>query len=80
MGGGAMRTEPITIHVDPDAAKAFKAASDEDRRKLEAMLSLRLIEVVASKESLRDVMDEIGEKARERELTPETPQALLDED
>jgi hypothetical protein len=80
MGGGTMRTEPITINVDPDAAKAFKAASDEDKRKLEALLSLRLIEVAASKESLRDVMDEISKKARERGLTPETLQALLDED
>jgi hypothetical protein len=75
-----MRTEPITIHVDPEAAKVFKAASDEDRRKLEALLSLRLIEVVASKESLRDVMDEISEKAKGRGLTQETLQALLDED
>jgi hypothetical protein len=75
-----MRTEPITIHVDPEAAKVFKAASDEDRRKLEALLSLRLIEVVASKESLQDVMDEMSEKAQERGLTPQILQALLDED
>ena len=75
-----MQTERITIHVDPAAAKAFKAASDEDRRKMEALLSLRLMEVATSKESLTRVMDEISRKAQERGLTPEVLQAILDEE
>ena len=75
-----MQTEPITIHVDPAAARAFKAASDEERRKLEALLSLRLMEVARSKGSLAEVMDEISRKAQERGLTPEILQAILDED
>lgn len=75
-----MQTEPITIHVDPTAAEAFKAASDEERQKLEALLSLRLLEVARSKESLLDVMDEISRKAQERGLTPETLDDILDED
>lgn len=74
-----MQTEPITIHVDPTAAQAFKAASDEERRKVEALLSLRLLEVARSKESLVAVMDEISSKAQERGLTPEGLQSILDE-
>lgn len=74
-----MQTEPITINVDPAAAQAFKAASDEERRKLEALLSLRLLEVARSKGSLAVVMDEISSKAQERGLTPEALQAILDE-
>lgn len=75
-----MRTEPITIHVDPAAAKAFKAASDDERRKFEALLNLRLREVAGSKESLSEVLDEISRQAQARGLTPETLQAILDEE
>ncbi len=74
-----MQTEPITIHVDPTAAEAFKAASAEERRKLEALLSLRLLEAANSKESLVAVMDEISSKAQERGLTPQALQSILDE-
>jgi hypothetical protein len=73
-----MQTEPITIRVDPAAARAFRAASDEERRKLEALLSLRLMEVARSKESLSEAMDEISRKAQERGLTPEILQVLTD--
>jgi hypothetical protein len=74
-----MQTEPITIHVHAAAAQAFKSASDEERRKLEAWLSLRLLEVARSKESLLAVMDEISSKAQERGLTPEALHSILDE-
>ncbi|MEW5800870.1 MAG: hypothetical protein AB1847_02085 [bacterium] len=36
-----METEQITIQVDAEAARAFKSASAQDRRKLEALLSIR---------------------------------------
>jgi len=47
---------------------------------MEALLSLRLMEVATSKESLTRVMDEISRKAQERGLTPEVLQAILDEE
>ncbi|MEJ7652847.1 MAG: hypothetical protein WKH64_05655 [Chloroflexia bacterium] len=75
-----MQTQPITIHVDSTAAKAFNTASEEDRRKVEALLNLRLIEVVRSRESLLEVMDEISSKAQQRGVTPEALQAGLDEE
>jgi hypothetical protein len=75
-----METEQITIHVDTEAARAFKAASEEERRKLEALLSIRLIEATKTKDSLKQIMREISRKAQERGLTPEILKSILDEE
>ncbi|MEW6181846.1 MAG: hypothetical protein AB1500_01540 [Bacillota bacterium] len=75
-----METEQITIQVDAEAARVFKSASAEDRRKLEALLSIRLSEVTRTRESLKAIMNEISQKAQERGLTPEILKAILDED
>jgi hypothetical protein len=40
-----MSTEIISIRVDAEAARAFKALPDEDRRRLKAILSIRLSEI-----------------------------------
>jgi hypothetical protein len=75
-----METEQITIQVDAEAARAFKAASAEDRRKLEALLSIRLSEVTRTQESLKAIMSEVSQKAEHRGLTPEILKAMLNED
>jgi hypothetical protein len=75
-----METERITIQVDSEAAKAFKSASAEERRKLEALLSVRLSEVTRTRESLQVIMDEISEKAERRGLAPEMLKKILNED
>lgn len=74
-----METEQITIKVDAEAARAFKSASVEDRRKLEALLSIRLREVTRTRESLKAIMNEISQKAEESGLTPEILKAMLNE-
>ena len=66
-----MQTQEITIRVDPEAASAYLTASDEDRRKLDLLLSLRLQDVTRPGESLEEVMREISRRAQERGLTPE---------
>jgi len=75
-----METERISIQVDAEAAKAFKSASAEERRKLEALLSVRLSEVTRTRESLQVIMDEISEKAEQRGLTPKILKKILNED
>ena len=65
-----MQTREITIRVDPDAANAYLAATDEERRKLDLLLSLRLQDVTRSGESLDDVIRDISRKAQARGLTP----------
>ena len=71
-------TEPVTINLDADAARIFKNASPEQRRKLELLISLQLRS--ASQQpagSLTEVMDAIGRKAQERGLTPEILEEIL---
>ena len=74
-----MKTEEITIRVDAKAARAYRSASDEDRRKLNLLLSLRLTDAARSTGSLEDVMREISRNAQERGLTPEVLEAILEE-
>ena len=74
-----MNAEPITIQVDPVAALAYRSVSEDERRKLDLLLSLRLREVTRPGASLEDVMDEISRNAQERGLTPEILRAILDE-
>ncbi len=72
-----MNTEQITIRVDADAAQAFLSASDEERRKLEALLSLRLIEATKAQDSLEALMSDISSRAQARGLTPEVLESIL---
>ena len=66
-----METEVISIRVDAETAKTSKSLPEEDRRKLEALLSIRLSEVSRRGESLDAVMKEIADKAKARGLTLE---------
>ena len=74
-----MNAEAITIQVDPEAALVYRSASDEERRKLDLLLSLRLREVTRPGVSLEDIMDELSRNAQERGLTPAVLQSILDE-
>jgi hypothetical protein len=37
-----MQTKPIVIRVNAEVARIFEAASEEQRRKFEALLSMKL--------------------------------------
>ena len=74
-----MATETITIQVDGEAAKAYKAAPG-DQRKMEALLSLWLKDVAtAEPAALKQMMTDLSKKARDRGLTPEILENLLKE-
>jgi hypothetical protein len=75
-----MATEPITIHVDAEAARIYKTASPEERRKLEALVSLQLLDAAKPSLSLRELMDVISQRAQERGLTEDQLQELLADD
>jgi hypothetical protein len=73
-----MATATIDLEVDAETARAFSAASDEDRRRLRLLLGLRLRELTARPaRPLKEVMDEIGRNAEARGLTPEILESLL---
>jgi hypothetical protein len=74
-----MASKAITIRVNPEAAQAYEAASAEERRKFDVLLSLKLAEVTQEERSLEEVMRDISRNAQARGLTPEILQALLDE-
>ena len=75
-----MTTETITIHVDPEAARAYNAASSDDRRKMQALLSLWLKDLAtAEPATLKEIMNDLSRKAEVRGLTPEALESLLKE-
>jgi hypothetical protein len=68
----------ISLHVDHDTARAFSAASPEERRKLELLLSLRLRELIDEPaRPLSEIMDEIARQAEAKGMTPEILDSLL---
>ena len=75
-----MKAEEITIRVTPDAAQVYRSASEELRRKLDLLLSLRLSQFRDSdRQSLTDLMREISREAQSRGMTPAILKSILDE-
>jgi len=64
-----METKQITVRVTPEAATIYESATEQERRKLDALISLRLSEVVESSRSLKEIMREASREARMRGLT-----------
>ena len=74
-----MSLEQITISVNTDVANAYRIASEEERRKLDLLVNLRLRDATRTKLSLKQIMGEISQNAQERGLTPDILQSILDE-
>ena len=73
-----MTNPSITIPLDPQTARAYDSASPEEKRKIQALLSLWLRELAAGDyPPLQQVLDEVGNKAKARGLTPEMLDSLL---
>ena len=70
--------EQITVSVDSDVAGIYRAASNEDRRKLDLLINLRLRDATESRKSLREVMSEVSRNAQRRGLTREVLRSILD--
>lgn len=75
-----MDTREITIKVDAKAADGYAAASAEERKKIDLLLSLRLSEVTGPSESLEQVMRETSRAAQNRGLTERKLDELLREE
>jgi len=73
----AMKT--ISLQVTPAAAKAYQNATAAERKKMELLLSLRLLEVSRSRQPMEEVMRNISRSAEERGLTPEILAELLED-
>jgi hypothetical protein len=75
-----MDKREITIRVDSEAAKAYAAASAEERQKIDLLLSMCLSQVTGPSASLEQIMREISEAARARGLTEERLSEMLREE
>ena len=75
-----MQTKTIAIRVNAEVAKIFEAASEEQRCKLEALLSLKLSDAIRRKRPLEKVISEISRNAQSRGLTPEILDSILFEE
>lgn len=68
----------ITIPLDAQTARAYDSATLEQKRKIQALLSLWLRRLAAGESpSLVHVLDRVGGRANERGLTPEILDSLL---
>lgn len=73
-----MAEATITIPMDPQTARAYDSAAPEEKRKMQALLSLWLRELTAGETPpLQQVLDDVGRKAKDRGLTPEMLDSLL---
>ena len=73
-----MSAATISIDVDPETARFFSKASEEERRKLQLLLKARLRDLtVTPSRSLTQIMDEIGQEAEACGLTPEILESLV---
>ena len=76
-----MKSEPITINVSPEAARFYKSADTEKRRRLDLIISYQLsgMKRGASVQDLEAAMDEAGRQAEANGLTPEILEEILNE-
>ncbi len=73
-----METTAITIEVDAEAASVYNAASPEEQRKMQLLLSLRLRNLTLKPHRpLREIMDEMAAEAAANGLTPEILESIL---
>ena len=67
----------IELQVDAALAQRFRTASEEEKRKIQALVSLLLGETSSSVERLQKLLDIINENAAQRGLTPDVLDSLL---
>jgi len=73
-----MSTQSITIPIDPETARAYDSAAPEEKRKMQALLSLWLRSLATGNyPSLEQILDEAGRTARDRGLTQEILDSIL---
>jgi hypothetical protein len=75
-----MTMEEITIRVSPKVAEAYRDSTEDTRQRLDALLELRLRDVLESTESVTDLMRVIGRNAQARGITPEILESILNDE
>lgn len=72
-----MTMTSITIPVDSELAQIYDTASEQERRKIQLLVSLSLRDIGSINDvPLATLMDEISDRAQSRGLTPEILESL----
>jgi hypothetical protein len=74
-----METQEIKIRVSPQAADMYQSASEEERSKLDLLLSLKLREIGSSSRSIKEIIREASREAQAQGLTDEVLREILSE-
>lgn len=71
--------QKITIEVSPEIAEAYRSASPQEHQKIQAIISILLQKSGDDVAFLRELMDEISDRAKAKGLTPEILESILNE-
>jgi hypothetical protein len=75
-----MTTESISIEVNSETAKAFRAADEDKRRCWSLLLELRLRNLLSPPQrTLVEIMDDVSAQAQANGLTPEILESILND-
>ncbi len=74
-----MQTEKITLDVSPKAALAFRRASPEEQKRIRNLIEVSLMSQEDAAQELGRSMDDMSRTARERGLTDDILQEILNE-
>ena len=70
----------ITIKVSPEVAVAYQNATEQEKNRLQAIVTIFLDRDTSNNNDLLGViMDQISDQAQERGLTPEILESILNE-
>lgn len=74
-----LETQEIIIRVSPEAARLYESASEQDRRRMDLLISLQLTGKTTPEASLEDIMRRMSREAQQNGLTPELLAEILSE-
>ncbi len=74
-----MQTEKISFEVSRKTAQAFRSASPEERQRIQAMIEISLMSREEAAEQLERIMDDMSRTARERGLTDDLLEEILND-
>ena len=73
-----MKTVPITIEVDAQAATIYNTSSPQEQKRMQLLLNLRLRDLTLHpRRPLRQIMDEMAAGAESNGLTQEILESIL---
>lgn len=75
-----MQTEEIKVRVPSKTAKAYRNAPPDEQKRIQSLITYALMSREEAAQAFERITSRISEKAKQRGLTPEKLEALLNED